>query len=153
MVKGIEEVAESWGAGGRIAWIGFALTYLLLLRLRSCTRKTTGRTRRVLFERERCYVFAGERQVKAGDSPGVDTLEVRFKESEGDQGRKRAVLERTKGEGRRGGEEVELLQELYQINVGRAELPLMAFHSVQGVAGVDEEPGNTMPAPRVVRGG
>ena len=32
VVKGIEEVAESWGAGGRIAWIGFTLTYLLLLR-------------------------------------------------------------------------------------------------------------------------
>ena len=75
--------------------------------------------------------FVSEWQVKAGDSPGVNTVEVRFKESEGDQGRKRAVLVRTKGEGRRGGEEVELLQELYQINVGRAELPLTAFYSTR----------------------
>ena len=32
MLKEMEEAAKEWGVGGRVAWIGLALTYLLLLR-------------------------------------------------------------------------------------------------------------------------
>ena len=103
MVKGMEEVAESWGVGGRIAWIGFALTYLLLLRASELYAEDDGKVHAVYCLRGRDVAFfVGERQVKAGDSPGVDTVEVRFKGSKGDQGRKGAVLVRTEGEGGRG---------------------------------------------------
>ena len=32
MLKEMEEAAKEWGMGGRVVWIGLALTYLLLLR-------------------------------------------------------------------------------------------------------------------------
>ena len=133
MVKGMEEVAQSWGVGGRIAWIGLALTYLLLLRASELYAEDDGKVYAVNCLKGRDVAFfAGERQIMAGDSPGVDTVEVRFRGSKGDQGRKGAVLVRTKGDGGGGGEAVELLQELYQIHGRRGELPLMAFHSARG---------------------
>lgn len=41
-----------------------------------------------------------------------NTLEIRFRGYKGGQGRKGAVMVRTKGDGDRGGEEVDLLYEL-----------------------------------------
>ena len=51
--------------------------------------------------------YASERQVEGGDFPEVDTVEVRFRGSNGEHGRKGAVLMRLKSYerkwGRRGG--------------------------------------------------
>ena len=77
-------------------------------------------------------LYAGERQVERGSSPEVDSVEVRFRESKDDQGRRGAVLVRTRGDRKRGGETVELLQEMYRIHEGRSDLPLMAYRSYGG---------------------
>ena len=52
------------------------------------------------------------------EQPRGDTVEVRFRGSKGDQGRKVAALMGMEGNGDKGTEEVKLLQELYQIHVG-----------------------------------
>lgn len=85
------------------------------------------------FRGEDVPFYAGERQVEGGNSPGVDTVEVRFGGSEGDQGRKEAVLVGAKGDDNKGGEIVEMLQELYQkIEKGKLNGPLTASRSHGG---------------------
>ena len=59
-------------------------------------------------------------------------MEVRFRESNGDQGREEAVLRRTREEGGQGLEDVEVLHKLFWYYGNRAELPLMLFQAGQG---------------------
>lgn len=67
-----------------------------------------GRVHAVYYLRGEGVAFhAGERQ-EGGNSPEVDTVEVRFRGSKGDQGQKVAVLVRMKGAEDKGGEAVEL---------------------------------------------
>ena len=56
--------------------------------------------------------YAGERKVKGGSSPRLDTVEVRLRGSKGDQARKREMLARTNDDGNKGGDAVKLLLEL-----------------------------------------
>lgn len=66
--------------------------------------------------------YASERQVEGGGIPVVDTEGVRFRGSNGGHGRKSAVLMRIKRDGRKWGDAVELLQELYRIHGGWSEM-------------------------------
>ena len=73
-----------------------------------------------------------EQQVEGGSSPGIDTVELRFRGSKSDQGRRGAVLVRTRGDLGTGEDTVELEQELYRIHNGILDLPLMAYRSHGG---------------------
>lgn len=67
------------------------------------------RVHAVNYLREKIVEFrAGERQVEGGESPGIDTVEVRFKGSNSDHGRNGAKLARMKDGGNKGAEAVEL---------------------------------------------
>lgn len=57
----------------------------------------------------------------------MDTVLVRFRGSKGDQGRKGSVLVKMRGDGHKGAETVEFLQELYRMHDGRSDLRLMAY--------------------------
>ena len=97
--KGMEGVAKEWGVGERVASIGLALTYLLLLRASKLLAEDDGRVHTVNGLRGINVAFyEGERQVEEGSSPAVDTVEVRFRGSKGDQSRRGAVLVRTRGD-------------------------------------------------------
>ena len=86
MLEEMEEAAKEWGVGGRVAWIGLALTYLLLLRASELFVEDDGRVHAVYCLRENVAFYAGERQVEGGSSPEVDTVVVRFRGSKGDRG-------------------------------------------------------------------
>lgn len=75
--------------------------------------------------------ITGERKVEGGINPGVDTVEVRFRGSKGDDGWKEAVLVRTKDDGNKGGGALELLQKLCHIHKGSLDLSLMAYRSTE----------------------
>ena len=129
----MEEAAKEWGVGGRVAWIGLALSYLLLPRVSELFAEDDGRVRTVYCLRgEDVAFYTGERQVEGRSSPEKDTLEVCFRRSKGDQGRRGAVLVRTRGDRGRWSETVELIQELYRIHGERPDLPLMAYRSHGG---------------------
>ena len=116
-----------------MVWIGLALTYLLLLRASELFAEDDGSVHAVYcLSGGDVAFYAGERQVEGGSSTGIDKVEVRFRGSKGDQGRRGAVLVRTKGDRGTGGETVELMQELYRIHDGRSDLPLMAYRSHGG---------------------
>ena len=133
MLKEMEEAAKEWGVGGRMAWIGLTLAYLLLLRASEVFAEDDGRVHAVYCLRGGDVAFyAGERQVEEGSSPGIDKMEVRLGGSKGDQGRKVAVLVRARDDRGTRGETVELMQELYRIHDGRSDLPLMAYRSHGG---------------------
>lgn len=76
--------------------------------------------------------YAGDRKVEEGSSPGIYTVEVRFRRSNGDQGRKGVLLVRMKGDGSKGGEAMELLQELHRIYEAKSDLPLMEYRNYGG---------------------
>lgn len=79
---------------GRVAWIRLALTYLILLSegVRVVRREDDGNVVYCLRGRD-VALYAVERQVEVGSYPGVYTVEVRFRESRGDQRRKRAIMQ------------------------------------------------------------
>lgn len=77
---------------GRVAYRELSQSYLVLLR-------TSERIAENLLRGEDVAFYAGKRHVEEGDSPGVDTVEVRFKGSEGKQERKAAMLVGMKGDG------------------------------------------------------
>ena len=83
MLKDMEEGAKEWGVGGRrVTWIGLALTYLLLLRASELFAEDDGRVHAVYgLSGGDVAFYEGERQVKEGRSPEVDTVEVRFRGS------------------------------------------------------------------------
>ena len=110
MLKRMEAAAKEWGVGGRVAWIGLALTYLTRLGASELFAEDDGILHAVYCFRGRDVAFyAGEWQEEGRRSPEIDTVEVRFRGFKGDQGRKWAVLVRTGTDGSRGGEAVELL--------------------------------------------
>ena len=85
----MEEAAKKWGGSGRVAWIGLALTYLLLPRASELFAEDDGSVHAVYGLRGGDVAFyEGEWQVEEGSSPEVDTVEVRFRGSKGDQGRR-----------------------------------------------------------------
>ena len=103
MLKGFKEAAKEWRVGGRVAWIGLALTYFILLRASEVFAEDDGSVHAVYCLRGGNLAFyAGERLVVRGSSPVVNTAEVRFRRSKRGQGRKKAVLGRTEGGGVRG---------------------------------------------------
>lgn len=77
---------------GRVAWIRLALTYLILLSegVRVVRREDDGNVVNCLRGRD-VALYAVERKVEVGSYPGVYTVEVRFRESRGDQRRKGAM--------------------------------------------------------------
>ena len=92
----------------------------MLLRASELSAEDYGRVHVIYSLRERDVAFyAGERQVKRGDRPEVNTVEEHFRGSKGDQGRKGVVLVRIKSDGHNGGEVVNLLLELYRMDGGR----------------------------------
>lgn len=76
--------------------------------------------------------YAGEWKVEGGNSAVVDTVGVRFRRSKYELGRKAVVFVRTKDDGRKGCETVELLQALCRIHEGRSDLPLIAYRCYKG---------------------
>ena len=116
----MEGAAKDRRTGRKVAWIGLALTYPILLRASELFAEGDGSVHAMYCLRGgEAAFYAGERQVEGGSIPEVDMVEVRSRRSKGNQGQKGAVLVRTKGGGSKGGETVELLQELYQIHEGR----------------------------------
>ena len=80
MLKEMEEETKEWGVGWRVAWIGLALTYLLLLRASELFAEDDGRVHALYCLRgEDVAFYVGERQVEGGSSPEVGTVEVRFR--------------------------------------------------------------------------
>ena len=70
MLKEMEEAAKEWGMGGRVAWIGLALTYLLLLRASELFAEDDGSVHAVYGLRGGDVAFSeGERQVKKRVQP------------------------------------------------------------------------------------
>lgn len=117
MLKRMKRAAKEWGGGGRVAWIGLVLPYLILMRVSELFAEEDGRVHVVYFLIGKGVAFyTDEWQVERGNHPGVDPVEVTFRGSKGDQGQKGAVLVRTKDVGNKGDEVVGLLHELYQIN-------------------------------------
>lgn len=78
MLKRMEEAAKEWRVGGRVAWIGLAMT--CHFRLKALFAEVD-RSDHAVYGLRRGDVnsYAGDRQVKGGCSPGVDTVEVPFK--------------------------------------------------------------------------
>ena len=72
MLEEMEEAAKEWGVGGRVAWIGLALTYVLLLRASELFVEDDGRVHAVYGLRGGDVAFyAGERQMEGGSSGGT----------------------------------------------------------------------------------
>ena len=73
--------------GGIVAWIGLALTYLMLLRASEFFAEDDGSVHVVYCLGGGDVVFyPGERQVEGGRSPRVDTVEVRLRVPEAKRG-------------------------------------------------------------------
>ena len=79
ILKGMEGAVKEWGVGEIVAWIGLALTYLILLEASELFAEDDGSVHAVYCLGGGDVVFyPGERQVEGGSSPGVNTVEVRF---------------------------------------------------------------------------
>ena len=85
----MEVVAKDWGMDRSVAWIGQVLIYLILLKASELfAEDDDGRVHAVYCLRGGDAAFyADERLVEGGNVPGVDTVEGRFRSSNGDQGR------------------------------------------------------------------
>ena len=57
MLKEMEEAAKEWGMGGRVVWIGLALTYLLLLRASELFAEDDGSVHAVYCLRGGCGIL------------------------------------------------------------------------------------------------
>ena len=104
MLTEMQESVQAWGVGGRVLWIGLALTYYFYVASVGiiCQRKG-------LFHKVYCLrrgdvaFFKGNEQLVGSRIHEANKVEVRFKGSKGDQGRKGAVLVRTRtGRGKEG---------------------------------------------------
>ena len=103
MIRVMEESIGAWGVGGRIAWIGLALTYQLLLRTSELFADKGGKVHEVCCLRRGDVAFFEKGvQLGPGGKEAADMVEIRFKGGKGDQRRKGAVAVRTKGSGRVG---------------------------------------------------
>ena len=92
----------------RVVWIGLALSYFLMLR---ASELFVGEMREFhiiyFLRRGDVAFFRNNEQIGEGRRQEADKVEVRFRESKGDQGRKGAVLVRTRkawGAGEDGGQ-------------------------------------------------
>ena len=104
MIRVREESISSWGVGGRIVWIGLALTNQLLLRASELFAEERGKVHEVYCLRTGDVDFFEKGvQLGPGGKEAADTVKIRFKGRKGDQGRKGAVAVRTKGSGGVGG--------------------------------------------------
>ena len=104
MIRVMEESIGAWGAGGKIVWIGLALTYQLLLRASELFAEEGGKVQQVQFLRRGDVAFFEKGvQMGPGRREATDTVEIRSKGRKGDQGRKGAVAVRTQGFGGVGG--------------------------------------------------
>jgi len=104
-------VTKQWGDHRRVAWIVLALSYLMSLPLSELFAEGDGRVHAVYCLRGGDVAFyAGECQVKRGNSPKGDMVEVHFRGSIGEQRRNVAVLVMMKVDEHNGGKTVELLQ-------------------------------------------
>ena len=100
IISVVEESIGEWGVGGRIVWIGLALTYQLLLRASDLFAEEGGKVHEVYCLRRGDVAFFEKGvQLGPGTKEAADTMEIRFKVGKGDQGRKGAVAVRTKGSG------------------------------------------------------
>lgn len=125
--------AAEWGEGGRVLWIGFALSYLLMMRASELFTGEGGRANGAfILTRGDVAFFNGDQQMMGEGRRGADKIEVRFTASKGDQDRKGAILVRVKGG--RGAERDEgavgLLAELFESYEGEGlttKAPLMTF--------------------------
>ena len=138
MLTGMQESIPSWGEGGRVLWIGLALSYFLMLRASELFAKEKGVYHKVYcLRRGDVAFFRDNEQLGEGRIQEANKVEVRFRGSKGDQGRKGAVLVRTRS-GLGGGEEggaVGLLVELFKMYKGSAltgEAPLMSYRGTDG---------------------
>ena len=105
------------GVGGRVLWIGLALTYFFMLRASELFANGKGVFHNVYcLRRGDVAIFKDNEQLVGSRIHEANKVEVRFKGSKGDQGRKGAVLVRTRtGRGREGGRgAVGLLVELFR---------------------------------------
>ena len=108
IIRVMKESIGAWGVWGRIVWIRLALTYPLLLRASELFAEEGGKVQEVhCLRRGDMAFFEKGVQLGLGRKEAADTVEIRFKEGEGDQRRKGAVAVRTKipggsGKGRKG---------------------------------------------------
>lgn len=129
----MQESVPSWGVGGRVVWIGLALSYFLMLRASELFAGEKGEFHSIYcLRRGDVAFFRNNEQLGEGRRQEADKVEVRFRGSKGDQGRKGAVIVRTRGEG---GGAVGLLVELFSMYSSgelKGEAPLMAFRGEEG---------------------
>ena len=132
MLTGMQENIRPWGVGGRVMWISLALTYFPMLRASQLFAGKKGEYPTVYRLLRGDVAFSRDNeQLGEGKRQETNIVEVRFRGSKGDQGRKGAVLVRTRT-GRGGedeGEAVGLLVELFSMyNDGEwtGEAPLMS---------------------------
>jgi len=138
MLTGMQENVPSWGVGGRVMWIGLALSYFLMLRASELFAGKKGVYHKVYcLRRGDVAFFRDNEQLGEGKRQEANKVEVRFRGSKGDQGRKGAVVVRTRtglgGEGKGGA--VGLLVELFGMyNDGEltGEAPLMSYRGTEG---------------------
>ena len=138
MTRVMEESIGAWGVGGRIVWIGLALTYQLLLRASELFAEEGGKVHEVYCLRRGDVAFFDKGvQLGPGRREAADRVEIRFREGKGDQGKKGAVAVITQGSGGVGegpeGNVVNLMVKLvgyYRKTVpGGENAPLMTYRS------------------------
>ena len=126
MLSSMQQSVGGEGAGGRVLWIGLALTYLLMLRASELFAERDGKIHDVYcLCRGDVAFFEGDEQLEGSERVRANKIEVHMRGSKGDQGRKGAVLVREKG---RANGAVELMLELFGIYGSEglsAKTPLM----------------------------
>ena len=89
----MQESIPSWGVGGKVVWIGLALSYFLMLR---ASELFAGEKREFhsvyCLRRGGVTFFRNNEQLGESRRQEADKVEVRFRGSKGDQGRKGAIL-------------------------------------------------------------
>lgn len=124
----MQEEVGAGSEGGRVLWLGLAMSYFLLLRASELFAEKSGKIHGIYgLRRGDVAFFAGETQLTKRERHRADKMEVHMRGSKGDQARKGAVLVRVKKEG---GGAVDLMLELLSIYEGRGvddKSPLMAY--------------------------
>lgn len=116
MITEMQREAAGWGQGGRVLWIGLALSNLLMLRASELFAGAGGKVNEeYILRRGDVAFFRGTEQVMGARRREADKVEARFRASKGDQQRKGAILVRVRwGKGAQRDEgAVGLLAELF----------------------------------------
>ena len=118
MLTEVQEIIPSRGVGGRVVWIGLALSHFLMLRASELFTAEKGEFPTIYCLRRGHVVFSrNNEQLGKSRTQEAGKVEVRFRGPKGDQGRRGAVLVRTTigwGVGE-GGRAVCLLVELFSM--------------------------------------